>query len=116
MPNIFGKNFLKDQTDYVESIAPHPAAKETLVSGITDPDKFGMPGQSPMKPVTRMAGARLGAVGIADAVAGELSDRVIYPLAEKAIGATVNHLADTMRNPGRNQLTASILGTMGGRF
>ncbi len=75
-----------------------------------------MPGKSPMEPATRMAGARLGAVGIGNAIAGEISDRIIYPLAEKAIGSTVNHLADTIRNPGRNQLTASVLGTIGGRF
>ena len=27
------------------------------------------------------------------------------PLGEKAIGATVNHLADTVRNPDRNQMS-----------
>ena len=116
MPNIFGKNFLKDQTDYVESISPHPVAQQSLASSIAEPDNFEMPGKSPMKPVTRMAGARLGAVGMADAIAGEIANRIILPHAEKAIGATVNHLADTIRNPKRNQLTASVLGTIGGRF
>ena len=78
MSNIFGKNFLKDQTDYVESISPHPVAQQNSASNIAEPDNFGMPGKSPMKPVTRMAGARLGAVGIADAVAGEITDRIVY--------------------------------------
>jgi len=116
MSNIFGKNFLKDQTNYVSKISPHPLAEQISASNIAEPDNFGMPGKSPMKPVTRMAGARLGAVGMADALAGEISDRILLPLGEKAIGATINHLADTMRNPGRNQLTASVLGTIGGRF
>ena len=116
MANIFGKNFLKDQTNYVAGIAPHPVANQGPASSIAEPDNFGMSGKSPMKPVTRMAGARLGAVGMADAIAGEISDRILLPLGEKAIGATVNHLADTLKNPGRNQLTASVLGTIGGRF
>ena len=114
---MIGKDFLQGTMDKLESDGiRHPLNEDLVVSGTEDPEDFGMPGRKPMTQPTRMAGARLGAVGLANAVAGEISDRVIMPLGEKAIGATVNHLADTLRNPQRNQLTASILGTLGGRF
>ena len=112
-----GKDFLQGTMDKLESMGVrHPLDEDQVASGPADPEDYGMPGRKPMTQPTRMAGARLGAVGLANAVAGEISDRIIMPLGEKAIGATVNHLADTVRNPQNNQLTASLLGTLGGRF
>ena len=114
---MIGKDFLQGTMDKLESMGVrHPLDAGQVASSPADPEDFGMPGRKPMTQPTRMAGARLGAVGLANAVAGEISDRVIMPLGEKAIGATVKHLADTVRNPQRNQMTASILGTLGGRF
>ena len=114
---MFGKGFLQGTMDKLESDGiRHPLDEDINNPGISNPDDFGMPGRKPMTKPTRMAGARLGAIGFADAIAGEISDRIIMPLGEKAIGATVNHLADTVRNPQKNQMTASILGTLGGRF
>ena len=114
---MIGKNFLQGTMDKLESDGiRHPLDEAINNPGIANPDDFGMPGRKPMTQPSRMAGARLGAVGMADAIAGEISDRIIMPLGEKAIGATVNHLADTVRNPDRNKMTASILGTIGGRF
>ncbi len=114
---MFKKDFLQGTMDKLESDGiRHPLEEDLVVSGVVNPDDFGMPGRKPMTQPTRMAGARLGAVGLANAVAGEITDRIIMPLGEKAIGATVNHLADTIRNPQKNQMTANILGTLGGRF
>ena len=114
---MFGKDFLKGTMDKLESDGVRSPLDEDLrLLGTNDPEDFGMPGRKPMTQPSRMAGARLGAVGLANAVAGEVANRVIMPLGEKAIGATVNHLADTVRNPQKNQMTATILGTLGGRF
>jgi hypothetical protein len=114
---MFGKDFLQGTMDKLESDGiRHPLNEDLVVKGVSNPDDFGMPGRKPMTSPSRMAGVRLGAVGFADAIAGEISDRIIMPLGEKAIGATVNHLADTLRNPQKNQMTANILGTLGGRF
>ena len=114
---MFGKDFLKGTMDKLESDGiRNPLDDDPTILSATNPDDFGMPGRKPMTSPTRMAGVRLGAVGMANAVAGEIADRVIMPVGEKIIGAGVNHLADTVRNPNRNQLTANILGTLGARF
>ena len=114
---MFNRNFLQGTMDKLENDGiRHPLNDDMSNPGISNPDDFEMPGRKPMTQPTRMAGARLGAVGFADALAGEISDRVLLPLGEKAIGTTVNHLADTIRNPQKNQMTANILGTLGGRF
>ena len=114
---MFGKDFLKGTMDKLESDGiRHPLDDDPTILGTNDPKDFGMPGRKPMTSPTRMAGTRLGAIGMANAVAGEIADRVIMPVGEKIIGAGLNHLADTVRNPDRNQMTARILGTLGGRF
>ena len=114
---MFGKDFLKGTIDKLESDGiRNPLDDDPTILGTTDPTDFGMPGRKPMTSPTRMAGARLGAIGMANAAAAEITDRVILPAGEKIIGAGLNHLADTIRNPNRNQMTASILGTLGGRF
>jgi len=115
---MFGKDFLQDTMDDLESHGiRHPTDYQgPLQTGTHKPGDFDMPGRKPMKPPTRMAGARLGAVGVADAIAGELANQIILPVGEKIIGAGVDHLADTLRNPGANSLTSSLLGTLGTRF
>ena len=114
---MFGKDFLKGTIDKLESDGiRHPLDDDPTILGTDAPADFGMPGSKPMTSPTRMAGARLGAIGMANAVAGEIADRIILPVGEKIIGAGLNHLADTVRNPNRNQMTARILGTIGGRF
>ena len=114
---MFGKDFLKGTIDKLESDGiRNPLDDDPTILETNDPEDFRMPGRKPMRGTTRMAGVRLGAVGMANAVAGEIADRVILPAGEKIIGAGLNHLADTVRNPNRNKMTASILGTIGGRF
>ena len=51
------------------------------------PDDFGLRGAKPNHPMTRMAGMKLARVGLADTIAGEISNKIIQPVAEKAIGA-----------------------------
>lgn len=114
---MIGKDFLQGTMDKLESDGVRSPLDEDLrLLGTNDPEDFGMPGRKPMTQPSRMAGARLGAIGFASAVAGEVADRFIMPLGEKAIGTAVNHLADTVRNPQKNQMTANILGTLGARF
>ena len=114
---MFGKDFLKGTVDDLAKAGIYnPTETDPTVLGSHDPNDYGMPGKNPMKSTNRMAGIRLGSAGLATAGLGEIVDRYVLPAADKAIGAAVGHVADTVRNPDRNKMTANILGTIGGRF
>ena len=51
------------------------------------PDDFGLRGAKPNHPMTRMAGTKLAGLGLGNAIAGAITDNIVQPAAEKAIGA-----------------------------
>jgi hypothetical protein len=114
---MFGKDFLQGTMDDLAGAGIHsPTEVDPRVLGTHNPNDYGMPGKKSMTPVSRMAGVRLGGAGLATAGIGQLVDEFVLPAADRAIGTAVHHVADTIRNPDRNKMTANILGTIGGRF
>ena len=56
------------------------------------PEDFGLRGSKPNHPMTRMAGQRLAGLGVGNAIAGAITDSIIQPAAESAIGAGINYM------------------------
>lgn len=115
---MFGKDFLQGTIDDLDEMGvQHPSQIDgPLRTDTTNPDEFGMPGRKPMTQPTRMAGVKLGSAGLANAALGKVVEDYVMPYADKVIGMGVNHIADTLRNPSKNQTTASLLGLLGARF
>ena len=68
----------------------NPAVAPTQMG--VKPDDFGMRGAKPNHPMTRMAGTKLAGLGIGNAIAGEIANKVVLPAGNAAIGAGINYM------------------------